>query len=150
MYIYLFCLVTEIHLWTKYVANKKIYLHFFSLTIQSLLKSKKNKTEKNRNNKPHQSWFKKNKKNKPIKYDVHSMLGKDGLHGNPFKWYYPVKTETTRKSTDLSRTTATSSVITTIRTTTTTPGAGIQEKSTEIMRNSTSDYDLSPLKGNYN
>ena len=98
------------------------------------------------------SWFKKNKKNKPIKYDVHSVLGKDGLNDNPFKWYYPIKTETTRKSTDISRTTATTSIITTVRTTTTRPVAEIvQEKSTdEIMRNSTSDYDLSTLKGNYN
>ena len=76
------------------------------------------------------------------------MLGKDGLNDNPFKWYYPIKTETTRKSTGLSRTTASSSVITTIRTTT--PVAEIQEKSTEIMRTSTSDFDLSTLKGNYN
>ena len=145
----MFSYLRKIHLWTKYVANKKIYLNFFSLTIQSLLKSKKNKTEKNRNNKPHQSWFKKNKKNKPIKYDVHSMLGKDGLKDNPFKWYYPINTETTRKSPSLSRTTASSSVITTSRTTTTRPVAEIQEKSTEIMRTSTSDFDLSPLKGNY-
>ena len=79
------------------------------------------------------------------------MLGKDdGLNDNPFKWYYPIKTETTRKSTDLSRTTASTSVNTTIRTTTTTPAAEIEEKSPEIMRNSTSDYDLSTVKGNYN
>ena len=94
------------------------------------------------------SWFKKNKKNKPIKYDV---LGEDGLNDNPFKWYYPVRKETTRKSPELSRTTPTTSIITTVRTTTTTPVAEIQEKSTdEIMRNSTADYDLSTVKGNYN
>ena len=85
-----------------------------------------------------------------MKYDVHTMLGKDGLNDNPLKWYYPVKTETTRKSPDLSRTTASSSVITTTRTTITTPLAEMEEKSPGIMRNSTSDYDLSTLKGNYN
>ena len=132
------------------VANKKIYRNFFSLTIQSLLKSKKNKNQKNKTKKPHESWFKKNKKNKPIKYDVHSVLGKDGLNNNPFKWYYPVKAETTRKSPVVSRTTTSTSIITTMRTSTTTPVAEIQEKSTETMRNSTSDYDLSTLKGNYN
>ena len=131
-------------------ANKKIYRNFFSLTIQSLLKSKKNKNHKNKNKKPHESWFKKNKKNKPIRYDVHSVLGKDGLNDNPFKWYYPVKAETTRKSPVVSWTTASTSVITTTRTTTTTLAAEIREKSTETMRNSTSDFDLSTLKGNYN
>ena len=134
----------------KLLANHKIFPNFFSLTIQSLLKSKKNSNQDNKNKKPHESWFKKNKKNKPMKYDVHTMLGKDGLNDNPFKWYYPVNTETTRKSPDLSRTTASSSVITTTSTTITTPPAEMEEKSPGIMRNSTSDYDLSTSKGNYN
>ena len=59
-----------------------------------MLKSENNQIEKNgkRRKEPQESWFKKNKKNKPIKYDAQSSLAKDDI---PLKWYYPVKTETT-------------------------------------------------------
>ena len=36
-----------------------------------------------------QSWWKKNKRRKPVKYDIESLLGKSGLDKDSFKWYYP-------------------------------------------------------------
>ena len=86
---------------------------------------------------PQESWFKKNKKKKPIKYDVQSALGKNDV---PLKWYYPVKTETKSTTTVPPRSV--------IMTRSTTPPAPT-EKSTEMMRKSTPDYDKSTLKGNY-
>ena len=103
-----------------------------------MLKSENNQIEKNekRRKEPQESWFKKNKKNKPIKYDAQSSLAKDDI---PLKWYYPVKTETTTTGPP-------TSVIMMRRTTPSAP----TEKSTEMMRNSTPVYDLSTLEGNYN
>ena len=70
-------------------------------------------------------------------YDPAVFYGKKDV---PLKWYYPVKTET--KST----TTVPPRSVIMIRSTT--PPAPT-EKSTEMMRKSTPDYDKSTLKGNY-
>ena len=47
-----------------------------------------------------QSWWKKNKRRKPVKYDIQSLFGKSPLDKDSFKWYYPdTKTEVASSST---------------------------------------------------
>ena len=54
------------------------------------------------------SWWKQNKKKKPVKYDALSVLSDSDPKQDSFKWYYPTQetstTTTTRMSTSSSTT----------------------------------------------
>ena len=100
--------------------------------MQQILKS--NSKEKDED-KSEQSWWKKNKRRKPVKYDIQSLFSKSGLDKDSFKWYYP-DPKTREKTTETYSSSFTkpstedpamlrSEIITetTARTTTTTPSA---------------------------
>ena len=53
--------------------------------MQQILKS----TSKKKDHEASQSWWKKNKRRKPVKYHIESLFGKSGLDKDSFKWYYP-------------------------------------------------------------
>ena len=36
-----------------------------------------------------QSWWKKNKRRNPVKYDIQRIFDKSGLNEDSLKWYYP-------------------------------------------------------------
>ena len=36
-----------------------------------------------------QSWWKKNKRRNPVKYDIQRIFDKSGLNKDSLKWYYP-------------------------------------------------------------
>jgi len=81
---------------------RKEFIPFNSLTLMSLGKDK----SKEANNKL--SWWKQNKKKKPVKYDALSVLSDSDPKQDSFKWYYPTQetstTTTTRMSTSSSTT----------------------------------------------
>ena len=61
------------------------------------------------------SFFKKNKRKKPVKYDITTLFAKSGLNKNTLqKWYYPVNSG----KTSFSSTTPSTTIPTTTTTTT--------------------------------
>ena len=79
---------------------------------------------------PEQSWWKKNKRKKPVKYDIQSLFDKSGLDKDSFKWYYPdvktrEKTKVASSSTEAPSMQRTEKVTeTTAKTTISLPGTG--------------------------
>ena len=67
--------------------------------MQQILKSTSKKKDQDQDTSV-QSWWKKNKRRKPVKYDIQSLFGKSGLDKDSYKWYYPdTKTEVASSST---------------------------------------------------
>ena len=95
----------------------------FSLTLKSILQKKKTEEPEKQ-----QSWFKRNKNRKPIKYDIESLFGKDNLKKDAFKWYYPLREKEVTSAT-----------------TVTSPSSSIRSTTEET----TTPPDLSSLPGNF-
>ena len=60
-----------------------------------------------------ESWFKKNKRRKPVKYNFQSLLKKDSGSKSSLKWYYPFRGEASSTTTTTSTTSKSPSIITT-------------------------------------
>ena len=108
--------------------RKILYLLFsVSLTMQQILKSTSKKKDQD---KSAQSWWKKNKRRKPVKYDIQSLFGKSGLDKDSFKWYYPDTKTEVASSSSISSTEdpAIFRTESTIKTTTPIPGMYVNSK----------------------
>ena len=91
--------------------------------MKSILQKKKTEEPEKQ-----QSWFKRNKNRKPIKYDIESLFGKDNLKKDAFKWYYPQREKEVTSAT-----------------TVTSPSPSIRSTTEET----TTPPDLSSLPGNF-
>ena len=122
------------------------------MTLEKILKQKQKIPENAEDEEDEEvekfSFFKKNKRKKPVKYDITTLFAKSGLNKNTLqKWYYPVNSGKTSFSSTTPPTTTTTT--TTAMTTTTTSLPTSTEQQKEMKEKVSSSGHLSSFAGNY-
>jgi len=122
---------------------KKEFVPFNSLTLEKIIKQNQRPENADEIDEAKISFFKKNKRKKPVKYDIQSLFAKSGLSKNTMKkWYYPVNSGKTSlpSSTTTTPTTTTTATPSTTTTATYLPTSTVKKKDMKEKISSTSGH----------